>query len=796
MSFKKVLDKIKTQAIAIKAKMNEILNTAFPEPVNKYIFLTALTIIELLIAYGIACFDIGLWQGDCSLSGIVAGYWLHDRRYPLFLFLLLGIVLIVLLFFYMDKVNNGNTGRGFSISESNVYGSARDINLEELQQVADIVPKEKALGTIYGQLDKTEQRLVTAKNLSNYNRNFLAVAPPGYGKTFCIVLPFLVQCILRGESAIVTDTKGEVWAKTVELARRYGYTVRRIDFKNPKCSDGWDILAEIQMDDIRAKTISQIIMENTGNDKDIHKSAEEALLTAVCLYTALHPDIPDKGRNLHGAYSMLHMGAAALDATFKDIMDDPTLRVAYEYYANFVQGSENLRGNIITNLANRLSVLSSPGIKQLTSVNDIDLTLPGRQKCIYYVELHDQVNSQRFLSSLFFSFVFWDLCDYADAQPDQRLPVYCNILIEEAYACGYLPTITNAMATVRSRAMGVGLIVQGIEQLRILYGPETTETILNCCATQLCLGTNANSTAELFEWLSGTATVKVKTEQHSVGEGPLRFGKGYSTGDGRQSLYSGNDIRKIKFERILLVPGRFDPILLHTFGINRHPEFLNGHMPQISGNTHVPLMDEEARAFLKAQEEQRVEDFEAWVAEGNDPRADDKTSEKRKRPRVIPYPELEKMALAHSKQATDTRKANLVEEMKGTAPIEPADAIDYYSIPDEAWEDACDYDEDDEDDIIEFNIPETEEEPIQKPNTQQPREATVSDERPNPNDTASATTDTYPGKNAVVLDVNPKPTPESLFGLPGHQKKPDRSGTAEKILGGSVTHTRKKGNTT
>lgn len=769
VNIKKWIDKCKVYLSHWKAEINKILNTAFPDTTRKYIFLASLVLIELLIMYGIACFDIGIWQNDCSVPGMIAGYWLQGRHFPFLLYLLIGGGLLVFLFFYLSKFINGNTGRGFSISESNVYGSARDINLEELQQVADILPKEEAIGTIYGQLDKTEKRLVTAKNLSNYNRNFLALAPPGYGKTFCLVLPFIAQCIRRGESCICTDTKGEVFAKTAEFARMNGYITKRIDFKNPKCSNGWHILNEIQMDDIRAKTMSQVIMENTGNEKDIHKAAEEGLLTGLCLYTVLNPDIPPEEKTLYNAFSMIQLGPSGIDKTFASIKGNPDMRVAYDYYANNFQGTDNLRMNILNGLANRLSTLSSPTIRELTSTPDVDLTLPGKRKCIYYVELHDQVNSQKFLSSLFFSFLFWDLCDFADAQDDQKLPVYVNILIEEAYACGYLPTITNAMATVRSRQMGVGLIAQGIEQMRILYGPETTETILNCCATQLCLGTNAQSTADLFEWLSGTATVKVKTEQHSVGEGPIKLGRAYSTGDGRQSLYSGNDIRKIQFERILLVPGRFDPIMLYTFGINRHPEFMKGHMPQIPGITKVPLLDKEARAFLNAYEEQRVMDFEAWVAEGNDPWADDETCEKAGRPKVIPYPELERMALAHSAALKGEANDALMKELQGREVPEPEEI---YTIPLDIWE-SINAPTEEIDEETEENEPEATDEDA-FPNTDED----IDNEEP-PQNTSSTILD--PPKPAITIASMGTPSQRSVQ----PQKNNPSTTAAEKLLGGN-----------
>jgi len=692
---RKLWDKGKTYARYVKDSVSKIVNTAFPQTESKIAFYAFMGFVVFLLAYVVALLDIGMWVGKYSLSGLIAAYVLANRFYPIGTFLLLTTAFLAAAYIYLRNIVNGNTGRGFTISDSNVYGSARDINMEELQQVADIVPKEQAMGTILGQLDTSETRLITSKPIANFNNNLLVLAPPGSGKTFCIVQNSIMQSIRRGESVITTDTKGELWAKTVEYARANGYIVRRFDLKNPKCSDGLDILAEMQADDIRAKIASSIIMKNTGNEKDIHASAEEALLTAVCLYQALNDAIPPEEKTIYNAFAMLFEGAGSLDVKFNSVKYDPKMRVAYDAYATFLQGSPNLRGNVITGLANRLNMLSSPAIRTMTSTPDIDLTLPGKQKCIYYCEMPDQHDAMRFLATLFFSFLLWDLTDYADAQMDQRLPVPVSIMIEEAYAVGELPTITNALSTVRSRGIGITLIAQGIAQFKILYGEEVTNTILNSCATFACLGSNTSDTAELFSWMAGDATVKVKTEQHTVGEGPITFGRNYSTGDGRQALYTGNDIRKIPFGRILIVWQRFDPIMAYTFGVDRHPEMLKGRLPKISANTTVPLEDKEARAFLRAMEEQRIMDYDAWIADGGDPWKDygipkpkyNGPSRKKKMPSITPYPELERMALEHSKQASIRSKENLLKELQREKPVPPEDEFEPIFIPDGfCWE--------------------------------------------------------------------------------------------------------------
>lgn len=784
-----ILDKIKVLALALVNKVKGVLNTAFPNVTHKRLVLGIVAGVEWLIAHLIACIDIGIWVGDCSIPGIIGAYWEQKRFFPIWLFLLLGGGLLIALYFYLAAFINGNTGRGFTISDSNVYGSARDINEDELREVAEIKSKEAAMGAILGQLDETETRLITTKSLPNFNRNFLCLAPPGSGKTFAIVLPAIIQAIRRGESIITTDTKGEIWAKTVEVARLHGYEIRRFDLKSPNFSDGWDILSEIRMDVDRACVIAQVIMQNTGQEKDIHAAAEEALLTAICLYTVFNPAIPEHEKTLYNAYAMLFQGATALDALFNSIKDDPDMSVAFEYYATYIQGSANLRGNIITNLLNRLSPLSNPPIRNITSTPDIDLTLPGTRKCIYYVEMNDQINNKKFLSSLFFSFVFLDLCDCADSRDDQVLPIPVNVIVEEAYACGYLPTITNALSTVRSRGISITLIAQGIDQFKILYGPEMTNVILDCCATYACLGANSKSTAELFEWLGGNATVKVKTEQHTVGEGPLTLGRQYSTGDGRQALYTSNDVRKIKFRHILLVWQRYDPIMAHTFGIDRHPEYLKGNMPKISGMAHVPLADKDARAYLRAKEEQRIADYEEWIAEGGNPwdgyiePVHNGPTTKRKMPRPIPYPELEQEALAYSAQLRGEKQADLLDQLSQTDAVAPPPGCEPPQLPENYDDIDNEYGEDEEDpnEALVF-IPEDihpdaerlENAPAQNPaNQKQPAPEPSSEAKPPADTHASAPQKPAPGvfdRNVNKGDSDPK--------SPNETKRNDKGGNS------------------
>ena len=409
-------------------------------------------------------------------------------------------------------------------------------------------------------------------------------------------------------------------------------------------------------------------MKNTGNPTDPHIALEQSLLRACCLYVERDTHTPTIEKNFYTVYSMILKGPLELDKIFTAAKFDSNLRVAYDAYASFT-GSDNLRNNVIANLASRLQILSSPPAQAMTSTDDVDLTMPGRQKCIFYVTMSDQHETMKFLGSLFFSFLFLDLGDFADSQITRRLPIPVNVILEEAANVGEIVGLAKYLSTARSRSISITMIMQGIGQLREIYGEDATTTILNDCSIHACIGINERETAEHFEWLSGEATVKVKTEQHDKYENPLTANFRNSTGDGRRKVYTSNEVRKIKRGYILIGWQGYDTLMCRTFGIDQHPEFIKGHMPTISPEPTVPLADAEARDFLRAMEEQRVEDYEAWERDGGyawegyafpQPLYDGPSRHKPK-PSVIPYPELERMALEHSAQATEEAKQDLYE---------------------------------------------------------------------------------------------------------------------------------------
>lgn len=192
-----------------------------------------------------------------------------------------------------------------------------------------------------------------------------------------------------------------------------------------KHSDRWNPLAENQnITDVQ--TSSDVIISNTqrhdkGGD-EFWPRAEENLLKAFEFYFL--ETISDKN-NLTNVYKYLSNGdIGEIDEMFKKMPDDSPARMSYNVFAS---GSDTIKASVITGLGTRLQMFQNEDLQKLTSETDIDLSLPGKSPCIYYVITSDMDSSFDFIASLFCTFLFIKLVRYADSRPDGKCEneVFC-----------------------------------------------------------------------------------------------------------------------------------------------------------------------------------------------------------------------------------------------------------------------------------------------------------------------------------------------------------------------------------
>lgn len=187
--------------------------------------------------------------------------------------------------------------RGVATSMAGTYGTARWMNEMEAKKVYEVGPVENVTGTILGQFTQDGEEIIALPFEPTGNRNLILIGPPGSGKSFGYVRTAVFQSIVRGESVVVTDPKGEIHNDMRKLLESRGYKVKVFNLINLDLSNAWDCVQEIydpitgNIDDQRVITFCKTVIANTGggaNSKGdpFWESSEENLFRVAVSYCA------------------------------------------------------------------------------------------------------------------------------------------------------------------------------------------------------------------------------------------------------------------------------------------------------------------------------------------------------------------------------------------------------------------------------------------------------------------------------------------------------------------------------
>ncbi len=238
-------------------------------------------------------------------------------------------------------------------------------------------------------------------------------------------------------------------------------------------------------------------------------------------------------------------------------------------------------------------MFQSAVIDKITSYNEVDLSLPGRQPCVYYCAISAQDSKYEFLSSLFFSCMFSKLSDYARRSGiNGRLPVTVNFLLEEFCNIGKLVDFKRQLALLRGYSCYCQLVVQSIPMLKDRYEKDEWEEIISHCDVMIGLGVNDLKTAQYFSDKCGKVTIRVENRQMPLM--PL-FSPVYTStrpysqtnSNTQRALLLPDEIIRMDNTRCLvLIRGR-KPLMLHkvkptefpAYGKLRHTRIVD-HVPE------------------------------------------------------------------------------------------------------------------------------------------------------------------------------------------------------------------------
>lgn len=500
---------------------------------------------------------------------------------------LLAVLLLMVMRMGYSDTGEYDTDRNFVYSAKGTYGTSGWMGRKEMKGVLDLVPDlRKHKGIVLGMLDG---KAVCIPENPRINGNLAVYGSSGSMKTRSFCMNRILQAVIRGESLIISDPKSELYEKSSEYLREQGYCVKVFNLVLPENSDSWNCLSEVEGQELMAQLFVDVIIKNTnstGKGDHFWDSCEMNLLKALVLY--VDQSYAKENRNIGEVYRLLTLnGESDLDSLF-DVL--PPTHPAKAPYSLFKQASDTVRSGVIIGLGSRLQVFQSELIKKITTRDEIDLELPGQERCVYFLVTSDQDSTFDFLASLFLSFCFIKLVRYADKNCEGgKLPVPVHILGEELTACGTIPDLSRRLSVIRSRNISMSCVFQNLAGLQNRYPLNLWQEILGNCDAQLFLGCTDSLTAEFISERTGLASVSVSSKSKQLGTWRIsNYTPEYreTSGVGKRPVLTPDEVLRLPITQALVIIRGQKALKVEKMDYSKHPE--SSKLRDCKASAHIP----------------------------------------------------------------------------------------------------------------------------------------------------------------------------------------------------------------
>lgn len=358
----------------------------------------------------------------------------------------------------------------------------------------------------------------------------LIVAPSGTGKGTSVIIPTL---LLYRSSLITIDPKGENAAITARYRRdQLGQTIQIVNpwdvhgalFK----SYGFDNATFNPLDVLDPKdrnivgianSIATTICHQGSVNDSFWQDNATAMLAGILLYVADAQDPIREPKTLAHVADIVSGGEHAADlrsTLFPKMVASSSYRGAMrKLVGRFVQMDDKTYSGVIAQLSKSLQFLADDQIATAADHSSFNLAdLVNGKTTLYIVIPDDQMQAQAIWLKLMVTAVTQTFKRYRPAAQGVR----GMFLIDEFPVLGRVDSIVTDIALVRGAGLDVTLIVQGLDQLRALYGA-SADTIIGNCGYKWFCNIKDLQTADYVSKALGQMTVRTVSETVSSANG-------------------------------------------------------------------------------------------------------------------------------------------------------------------------------------------------------------------------------------------------------------------------------------
>lgn len=174
---------------------------------------------------------------------------------------------------------------------------------------------------------------------------------------------------------------------------------------------------------------------------------------------------------------------------FGNVQAADNLSKALQLYKQFmaVAPSERTLACILGTVASKLNLYSIKTISEFMASNEIDFSSIGKRKTILYLIVDDLSSTYNPLINCLLYQLIQSLVQEAEKNSDNRLQIPVHFYLDD-FATYRIPDMDRLIASLRSRGIGMSLILQSETQLNNAYGKNAAKTIINSCDTYRYFG--------------------------------------------------------------------------------------------------------------------------------------------------------------------------------------------------------------------------------------------------------------------------------------------------------------------
>lgn len=415
----------------------------------------------------------------------------------------------------------------------NVANCYYDGNKDEVRFAEPTEILNKTTHIVYGE-EKTNGSGIVVKSdgkeayVDDNDVRTLIIADSGAGKTRRCVIPMIISMILNGVSIVVNDPKGEIYKWVSKLLTKSEFEVHMLNFRNPMNGDRYNLLslgAKLYKNGDKSRASEYFyaffynLYEPQRSEKDPFWTNEsENYATGLCLLSCEIMELEDitieNIYNLHLFAQKKVGGKLLIEQSFDEEMKSSGAYKLMEGTLNAPNDTKSSINSVMTQVLSRLVV--NENIVDMLSASDFDVENIGKKKTAIFLITKDESTVYNSIVASFIEQTYLTLVDMAEAEFNGFLPIRVEFVMDEFGNMTKLNDINQKITASRSRNIRWHLVVQGLEQLSMVYGKEVASILLGNCDDWLYLHSNDIALLEQISYRCGEYSTEYTKEKRKL----------------------------------------------------------------------------------------------------------------------------------------------------------------------------------------------------------------------------------------------------------------------------------------